>query len=223
MPVKTTLKKWIYILSVFATIIQTHFLCHIRQTTLGLNPKNHIQVQKEKNTLWSLVYFLHQMWKKAFLCHIHAVMEKKLTKAWSMCRAVVLIIKPKCFFHVLIPVTSSDLKVPTVLLNLIILKPCHRVSLKEAGWLLGLCRWLFETKLKVICLDSHLNVSACSLKLLTVSSSSNTPSKSIKALPMSLLSHLETQLEPPTHTHTPLAPQIHSLCYQNSWSQHYKL
>ena len=114
MPVKTTLKKWIYILSVFVTIIQTHFLCHIRQTTLGLNPKNHIQVQKEKNTLWSLVYFLHQMWKKAFLCHIHAVMEKKLTKAWSMCRAVVLIIKPKCFFHILIPVTSSDLKVPTV-------------------------------------------------------------------------------------------------------------
>ena len=31
-----------------------------------------------------------------------------------MCRAVVLIIKPKCFFHVLIPVMSSDLKVPTV-------------------------------------------------------------------------------------------------------------
>ena len=99
------------------------------------------------------------------------------------------------------------------LLNLIILKPCHRVSLKEAGWLLGLCRWLFETKLKVICLDSHLNVSACSLKLLTVSSSSNTPSKSIKALPMSLLSHLETQLDPP------LPP----LCYQKSWSQHCKL
>lgn len=94
------------------------------------------------------------------------------------------------------------------LLNLIILKPCHRVSLKEAAWLLGLCRWLFETKLMIICLDSHLNVSTCYLKLLTVSSSSNTPSKSIKALPMSMLSHLETQLDPP-HTHTHTAPPPH--------------
>ena len=88
------------------------------------------------------------------------------------------------------------------LLNLIILKPCHRVSLKEAGWLLGLCRWLFETKLMVICLDSHLNVSACYLKLLTVSSSSNTVSKSIKALHAHVITAVtlgDTVGPPPPH------------------------
>ena len=37
--------------------------------------------RKRKNILWSLVYFLHKMWKKAFLCHICAVMEKKLPKS----------------------------------------------------------------------------------------------------------------------------------------------
>ena len=105
-------------------------------------------------------------------------------------------------------------------LNLIILKPCHRVSLKEAGWLLGLYRWLFDTKLKVICLDFYLNVSACYLKLLTVSSSSNTVSKSIKALHAHVITAttLGDTVAPP-----PPPPQIHSLCYQNSWSQHYKL
>ena len=108
------------------------------------------------------------------------------------------------------------------LLNLIILKPYHRVSLKEAGWLLGLCRWLFETKLMVICLDSHLNVSACYLRLLTVSSSSNTVSKSIKALHAHVITAVtlgDTVGPPPP----PLPPQIHLLYYQNSWSQHYKL
>ena len=48
---------------------------------LGLNPKNHIQVQKEK------VYFVvacllpPQNVKKGILCPIHAVMEKKLPKS----------------------------------------------------------------------------------------------------------------------------------------------
>ena len=120
--------------------------------------------------------------------------KRNYQKAWSMCRVVVLIIKPKCFFSRSHSCYGHQiLRCLLSLLNLIILKPCHRVSLKEGGWLLGLCRWLFETKLKVICLDFHLNVSACYLKLLTVSSSSNTASKSIKALPMSVLSHLETQ------------------------------
>ena len=153
--------------------------------------------------------------------------KRNYQKAWSMCRVVVLIMKPNAFSHSHSCHGHQILRSLLSSLNLIILKPCHRVSLKEAGWLLGLCRWLFETKLMVICLDSHLNVSTWYLKLLTVSSSSNTPSKSIKALPMWLLSHLETQLEPPPHTHTAsppqLPPQIHSLCYQNSWSQHYKL
>ena len=193
---KTTLKKWIYILSIFVAIIQTHFLFQIRQTTLELNPKNHIQVQKEKNTLWSLVYFLHKMWKKAFYGIFMQLWKRNYQKAWSMCRVVVLIIKPKCFSHSHSYHGHQILRSPLSLLNLIILKPWHRISLKEAEWLLGLCRWLFETKLKVICLDFHLNVSAWCLKLFTVSSSSNTASKLIKALPMSLLSHLETQLEP---------------------------
>ena len=108
--------------------------------------------------------------------------KRNYQKAWSMCRVVVLIMKPNAFSHSHSCHGHQILRSLLSSLNLIILKPCHRVSLKEAGWLLGLCRWLFETKLMVICLDSHLNVSACYLKLLTVSSSSNTVSKSIKAL-----------------------------------------
>lgn len=141
------------------------------------------------------------IWKKAFLCHNHAVIAKNHQKVWSMCRVVVLIIKPNAFF--MFSSYLSDLKVPTVFVKSDNFDTIPQGIIKRS--------WVIIRTVQMIVWDKTAgNLSWFSLECFWMLS--NTATKSIKALATSLLSHLETQLETlpssPTGTFTLLQEQL---------------
>ena len=119
---RTSLKNWIWVLSVFIAIIPTHLLCKCKQTLLRLNSKGPYP-SSEREIKFRRCLFTFSIKRK--IRHLHVVVvlkqQKNVQKVWCTCKVVVLLIKPFLllfFFYVLVVVVSLDLKVPSVNLQI---------------------------------------------------------------------------------------------------------
>ena len=105
---KTSLRKWIRVLSIFIAITPT--LSNVGEVSQSWIPKNHIQVQKERQFLRLLCTSIVHREIRHF--HVVAVQwpQRNVQKSVITCKSVVFLIKHIAFEA--FPLVSSDLKVP---------------------------------------------------------------------------------------------------------------
>lgn len=124
---KTSLQKWICILSIFIAMLPViwlfelaHFVLNLGKPFCGWIPKNHIQCQKKLRSkiLSFLVYLLHKMGNETFSypgksCSDSKQMYQK-DLVWCMCRVFVLLINLLLFWTFSLLSELWHLKLPKI-------------------------------------------------------------------------------------------------------------
>ena len=111
---RTSLKKWICVLSVFIAIIPTTCFVKCRRTLLELNSEASYPTKDRQITFRRCLFTSS---RKCGIRHVYFVVvqkraEEMYKKAWCTCKVVVLLIKPIVFLTFSLPSGSLDLEVP---------------------------------------------------------------------------------------------------------------
>ena len=94
---KTSLKKRIWLLSVFIAIIPTHLLCQMSVNPPGIEFQGTISKFKKRNKISSFCLFMS--WIKCEISHFHVGKRaKKCTKSVMQVRSCCFAYKTYCFF-----------------------------------------------------------------------------------------------------------------------------